>query len=181
MNSVLCLQYVCSSKTSVNFYQTTWRRIPDSSPLPKNLKIILIIRSSEKHNIVTCMCDYRWGFRFHIGFIGHLYTQLRTMSNYSTTTDLHSSQITAACLFQPAVFSQQWRFFSFHTQVLSEWHLPSNSLFFTTYRTDLSAPVVFLITPQHGARRQHCSFPYANPFCRNMFTSTSNRLHNPVC
>jgi hypothetical protein len=31
-----------------------------------------------------------------IGYIGHLYTPLRTTSNYNTTDNLHTLQITAA-------------------------------------------------------------------------------------
>jgi hypothetical protein len=36
------------------------------------------------------------------------------------------------------------------------------------YRTNLIAPVVLLITPRHGLRRQHRLFSYANCFCGNL-------------
>jgi hypothetical protein len=47
---------------------------------------------------------------------------------------------------------------------------PASFLHRLPYRTDLVAPVVFLITPRHGPHRQHCSFLYANHFCMNVFT-----------
>jgi hypothetical protein len=56
---------------------------------------------------------------------------------------------------------------------------PASYLHRLPYRTDLVAPVVFLITPRHGLCRQHCSFLYANRFCVNMFTephTSSGRL-----
>jgi hypothetical protein len=41
-------------------------------------------------------CDYRRGFGLDIGFIDHLFAQLRTTSNYSAIATLHNSQITTA-------------------------------------------------------------------------------------
>jgi hypothetical protein len=57
--------------------------------------------------IVTYMSDYRRGFGMDTGFIGHLHTRLGITSYYSTTANLHNSQITTtpAKPFPPAVSS----------------------------------------------------------------------------
>jgi hypothetical protein len=44
----------------------------------------------------------------------------------------------------------------------------------------LVAPVLFLLSPRHGPRRQHRSFLYAKSFLGNVFVSPSNGLRNPV-
>jgi hypothetical protein len=151
--------------------------------------------------------DYRQGFGLVIRFIDHLYTRLGTTSNYSASANLHSSQITTApassfpaCCVSTSrslvTASNSWDFFSFRSQVPSEWHLPSNCPFSsqtpvqnwsgwervreeererkwvvvrdTTFGGGAGnyISVVFLITPRHGPRRQHRSFPYAYPLPR---------------
>jgi hypothetical protein len=68
----------------------------------------------------------------------------------------------------------------------------SLTLFRLPYRTDLVAPVVFLLTPRHAPRRQHRSFSYANSFQGNvltepfssigrLFLSIRNLLPSVVC
>jgi hypothetical protein len=41
-------------------------------------------------------CDYRMGFGLDVGFIDHLYTRLKTTSNYSAIADLRTLRITTA-------------------------------------------------------------------------------------
>jgi hypothetical protein len=46
------------------------------------------------HHTVTCASYYRRGFGLEIGFIDHL--QVVTTSEYNTTANFHTSQITTA-------------------------------------------------------------------------------------
>jgi hypothetical protein len=145
--------------------------------------------------VCVSVCDYRWVFGLHIGFIDHLYTQLRTMSNYDATTNLRNSQITTA----PAKPFPACCVFTSHSLVMasnsgdssaSTLRSSLNGSYLPTvlflhslpYRTDLAAPVVFLISPQCEPCRQRCSFSYADRFCGgNVFASPSSGLHNPIC
>jgi hypothetical protein len=47
-------------------------------------------------NIFTYRCDYLRDFELDVGFIDHLYTRLRTTSNYMVTANLPNSQSTIA-------------------------------------------------------------------------------------
>jgi hypothetical protein len=118
-----------------------------------------------------------------IGFIDHLYTQLGTRSNYSITANLQTLQITtthaksfpAFCVFTGVSLvtasNSGDSLVSAIKSSLNGGSLSTDSfLHRLPYRTDLAAPVVFLITSQHGLRRQHCSFSYANRFRENVFT-----------
>jgi hypothetical protein len=49
--------------------------------------------SGTSVNIVTCMCDYRRGFRLDIGFIDNFNTQPVIPLNYSAIADLHKHTI----------------------------------------------------------------------------------------
>jgi hypothetical protein len=127
------------------------------------------------------VCDYRRGFGLDIEFIDHSYTRLGTTSNYSTTANLHNSQITTAlakhfpacCVFtSPSLITASNSEDSSASALKScmnggslptAFHLLQLTLFLhrLLYRTDLVAPIVFLTTPRHGPCRQHRSFSYA--------------------
>jgi hypothetical protein len=132
---------------------------------------------------------FRRGFGLVTGFIDHLYTKLRTTSNYSSIANHHTLQSPQhrLSLFQPAMSSQAvpWQ------RLLTVGHssasalksspnacsLPANYfLHRLPYRTDVFAPVISLITPRHGPRRQHRSFTYANRFRGNVFTEPFLRI-----
>jgi hypothetical protein len=114
------------------------------------------------------MSDCRWEFGLDIGFIDHLHPWLRTTSNNSTAVNLNS-QITTAptqsfpacCVFTSCSLvtaSNSGDSSVFHTPVLSEWWLPSNSFLHRhLYRPDLITPHFFVITSQYGLHRQHHS------------------------
>jgi hypothetical protein len=117
-----------------------------------------------------CMCDCRQGFGLDIGFIDHVNTRLGTTSNYSVTANLHNSQITT----EPAkpfpaccVFTSRYLVTASNSGDSSASALKSSpnggslptapSLHSLPYRTDSVGPIVFLMTPRHGPRRQHHS------------------------
>jgi hypothetical protein len=120
---------------------------------------------------------------FWIAFVDHLYTQLRTSSNYRAITNLHTLQFTTA---HTKSFPACYVITSCSLVRVSNCGDPSASVLKASlnggslptysflhrflYRTDLVAPVVFLISPWHGPHRQHCSVSYANRFRGNMFT-----------
>jgi hypothetical protein len=54
------------------------------------------ISTHEKTILSRSMDDITRGFGLDIAFIVHLYTQLGTTCNYSSTANLHISQITTA-------------------------------------------------------------------------------------
>jgi hypothetical protein len=58
--------------------------------------MVLPSNGFTRHDIVTCICDYRRAFGLEIGFIDHFTTRLVTTSNYSSSADLHTLQITIA-------------------------------------------------------------------------------------
>jgi hypothetical protein len=115
------------------------------------------------------------------GFIDHFKTRLGTASNYSATANLHNSQITTAsaepflarCVFTSRSLvkaSNSGDSSASRTQILSSQ---------TLYTTDLVDPIIFLIIPRHGPRRQQRSLSYANRVRGNVFASPSNGLSNP--
>jgi hypothetical protein len=129
-------------------------------------------------------CDYRRGFGSDIGFIYHLYRQLRTASNYSAIANLHILQITTAHakFFQPAVFTSRSLVTASNSgdssasalkSSLNGGSLPNDTfLHRLPYRTDLVAPISFLINTRHGPGRQQRSFSYVNRFHGNVFTES---------
>jgi hypothetical protein len=68
--------------------------------------------------IVTCMCGYRWGFGLVNVFIDHLYTWLRTTSNYNATaiSTAPTKPSSSCCL---AVVSNSGDSSASHAQVFS--------------------------------------------------------------
>jgi hypothetical protein len=111
----------------------------------------------------------------------HFTTQLRTTSNYSTTTNLtlYKSPQHMLSIFQPAGFTSRFLVTASNSGDSSASALkPSlNGSFLPTdpflhrlpYRIDLVAPIVFLITAWHGTCRQHRSLLYANRLRGNVF------------
>jgi hypothetical protein len=67
------LESVRFSETSVSFYQTTWRQLPEDGTVYS----------------VACMSDCRRGF-WKIGFIDHLHAV--TTNNYNIIADFHNLQ-----------------------------------------------------------------------------------------
>jgi hypothetical protein len=113
-------------------------------------------------------------------------TRLGTTRNYSTTTNLHNSQITTAPAkpFPAYVFiirslvkaSNSGDSSDSRDQVLSS-QTPVQNYQLTT---NLVTPVVFKITPRHGPRRKHRSFSYINSVRGNVFSSPSKGWRNTV-
>jgi hypothetical protein len=106
-------------------------------------------------------------FGLDIGFIDLLYTRLRTRTNYSAIANLHNSQITIAftnpfpvCyLFNSCSLITASNSGNSSASVLKSslngCFLPTDSFLHSLpYRTDLVAPIVFLITPRHGPSRK---------------------------
>jgi hypothetical protein len=116
--------------------------------------------------------DYRRSFGLNIGFIELLYTKHVNTNNYSATANHHILQITTA----PSKTFPACYVFSSHSLVtasnIGDFSASTlkSSLHSLPYRTDLVAPVFFLITPRHGPHRQHRSFSYANRFRGNVLT-----------
>jgi hypothetical protein len=134
-----------------------------------------------------------WGSGLDIAFIDYLYSQLVTTSNYSATANLHTLQITTAsaksfpacCVFtcRSLVTASNSGDYSApaHKSALNGGSIPTPSVLHSlSYRTNLVAPAVFLITLRHGPLRPHCSFSYANRCHGDVFASSSNGLRNPV-
>jgi hypothetical protein len=120
------------------------------------------------------------GFGLVIGFIDHLYTKLRTMSSYSTTTNLHNVQITAPtkhfsillCFLQPFPGNGfwQWRFFSF---------MLSGPLFTASHAELNWTPnylCPLLITSRHRRHTKHSSSTVVSYCCiiNNLLPSNRN-------
>jgi hypothetical protein len=86
-----------------------------------------------------------------IGFVDHLYTPLRTTSDYSAIADIHNSEISS---------------------LQSSIAIPKQRLL-TVEIFELSVPPLqsFFLTPQHGPHRQH-HFPHCvrNRCHWNVFT-----------
>jgi hypothetical protein len=124
------------------------------------------------------------GFRLAFGFIDHLYTRLGTTSNYSTTANLHNSQITTAPAKPfPAfcVFSNHYLVTAYNCGGSSASALkfflngdfPSKCPFSSQppVQNWLGCRVVFLVTPRHDPRRQHIFHSRMRIRCRgNVFT-----------
>jgi hypothetical protein len=97
-----------------------------------------------------------------IGFIDQLYTQLRTTSNYSAIANLNTLQITTApdksfpacCVFTSRYLVTASNSGDSPASVLN------SSFHRLLYRTDMVAPIVFLITPRHGPSRKRLFQPY---------------------
>jgi hypothetical protein len=102
--------------------------------------------------IFTRTGDYRRGFGMDIAFSDHLYTQLLSTSIYRAIVTLQNSQISTATvkLFQPAVSSPAVAWQRLLTVEILQLYALESSLHRLPYRTDLVAPIVFLITPRHG-------------------------------
>jgi hypothetical protein len=93
------------------------------------------------------------------GFTDHLYTRLRTTTNYSVSANLHNSQITpapakpfpACCVFTSRSLVTAFNSVdssASHAQVLSSQSPVQNS-------TEFIAPAVLVITYRHGSHRKH--------------------------
>jgi hypothetical protein len=167
--------------------------IPNSPTLVELWEITHLNLQNE--NWMCChvvWSDYRRGFGLDIEFIDHLYTKLETTSNYSATANLHTLQITTAhaksfpacCVFTSrslvtASNSGDSSASALKCSLNGGSPPTDNFLHRLPYRTDLVAPIVFLITPRYGPRPQHSSFSYANRFRGNVFTEpfpSSSRL-----
>jgi hypothetical protein len=104
------------------------------------------------------------GCGLNIEFIDHLRTQLE-LSNYSAIANLHTVPITtnnfpACCVFNSrSLVTGSNRGDSSASALkfcLNGGSLPTDSLLHSLpHRTDLVAPIVFLITPRHGPITQH--------------------------
>jgi hypothetical protein len=116
-------------------------------------------------------------FGLNIRFIGHLYTQLGTASNYNAVANLHTLQITTAhakpfptcCVFTSrslvTASNNGDSSASALKSSLNGGSLPTDSFLHRyPWRTDLVAPVFFLITLHQYPPRPHCSF--SNPLPR---------------
>jgi hypothetical protein len=120
------------------------------------------VTKKERFINVTCSFDYRLGFGLDIGFTDHL--QVVTTNNYNTIAISTLYKIT---LSFPArsVFTRRFLIMASNSgdssasalkSSLNGGSLPTDSfLHRLPFRTDLVAPVVFLITPRHGPHRQY--------------------------
>jgi hypothetical protein len=99
---------------------------------------MLLSRSMER--------DSRRGFRLDIGFIDHLYTQLGTTSFSS----LSSPAVSWQRLLTVEILQLHMLKSSPNDGSLATASFPNR----LRYRTDLVAPIVFLITPLHGPSRK---------------------------
>jgi hypothetical protein len=106
-----------------------------------------------------------------IRFIDHLYTQHGTASNYRAianhhtlqTTTAHAKSFQACCIFTSrslvTASNSGDSSASALKSCLNGGSLPTDPFpHRLPYRTNLVAPVFFLITPRHDPLRQHCSF-----------------------
>jgi hypothetical protein len=127
---------------------------------------------------VTCMSDSQQGFGLEIGFIDHFNTRLVTTLNYSTFTDLHTLRITRehtksfpACNvftshFPVRASNSGDSSASTLTPFPAGHRLPTKSQLNYSIissqsplqnSTDLTAPIVPVITSKHGTHRKCCT------------------------
>jgi hypothetical protein len=145
------------------------------------------------------------------GFIGHLYTQLGTTSNYSVIANLHTIQITKACaksfsaccvLTNRSLMTASNSEYSSasRAQVILSLTPVQNSLSIFNSSvapsllslscraqlncqtsTDSNAPVLFCIITSHGPHRKHCSSIVACAFLSAGTCLPSRCLETAVC
>jgi hypothetical protein len=130
-------------------------------------------------HMYVCICVYMYSFGLNIGCIGHLNTQLVIALNYSAIAKIHTLQVIRAHAksfpsfsvftrrFLVTVSNNGCSFASVLRSSLNGGSFPTAPfLHIVPYKTDFVAPIVFLITPRHGTRREHRLFSYTYPFPR---------------